>query len=242
MILSLEEFSKRIEFSLAPHFLNEYEIEKACIAAINSSVGVICVNPNYTRFVKKLIGNKKINLSTNIGFPWGTHNTEIKVMEAKKALSDGANQLDMVINVGALRSGKDKEVYSEIKSIVNIANKDCIVKVIIETWVLNEGEKIRVCKLIQEAGAHMVKTTTGVKTQYIEAFCGKRKPKGADLKDIKLLRKILHPNIKIKASGGVYTTEDVFKMIRAGADQFGVSKGIELIQEFKEKYIKGVEL
>lgn len=242
IFLSLKNFKERIEFSLAPHFLNEHEIEKKSIIAINSSVGVICVNPNYVKFVKKLIGNKKIKLSTNIGFPWGTHSTEFKVMEAEKALNEGSDQLDMVINTGTLRSGKDKEVFFDIKSIVNIAGPNCIVKVIIETWILNDNEKIRACKLIQEAGAQMVKTTTGVRTQYIKTFCRNKKPKGSDLKDIILLRKTLNPDIKIKASGGIYDIEDIFKMIKAGADHFGLSKGIKLIKDFEYKYKNGIEI
>lgn len=241
MFLALDDFKKRIELSMVPNFLNEEEIKKMCSAAINAGAGVICVNPNYIKLVKNLIGEKDINLSVNVGFPWGTHCTEFKVLEAKKAIKEGANQIDMVINVGALRSKEDDNVYSDIKAVVD-ASKNCLVKVIIETWVLNKDEKIRACKIVEEAGAHLVKTTTGVKTQYISEFSGIANPKGAEIEDIILFRKILKPTIRIKASGGVYSLVDAFAMIKAGADQLGVSKGIELIAEFKKQYKNGIEL
>jgi deoxyribose-phosphate aldolase len=237
----LDEFRRKIEFSMVSHIINENEFVTNCNKAVSAEVGVICVNPPYVSTAKKIIGNKKINLSVNVGFPFGTHMTETKVIEAKQGIKDGANQIDMVINVGALRSGKDNEVLEDIQAVVK-ASPGCLVKVIIESWVLNENEKIRVCKIIEKAGAHLLKTTTGVKTQYIKEFCNCDNPKGATINDILLFRKILSPHIKIKASGGIYTLEDAFKMIKAGADQLGVSKGIELIAEFKEKYPDGIEI
>lgn len=241
MFLTLDDFKKRVELSMVSNFLNEEEIKKMCNSAINAGAGVICVNPNYIKLVKNLIGEKDINLSVNVGFPWGTHYTEFKVLEAKKAIKEGANQIDMVINVGALRSKEYDSVYSDIKAVVDVS-KNCLVKVIIETWVLNKDEKIRACKIVEKAGAHLVKTTTGVKTQYISEFSGTANPKGAEIEDIILFRKILKPTIRIKASGGVYSLVDAFAMIKAGADQLGVSKGIELIAEFKKQYKNGIEL
>lgn len=241
MFLTLDDFKKRVELSMVSNFLNEEEIKKMCNSAINAGAGVICVNPNYIKLVKNLIGEKDINLSVNVGFPWGTHYTEFKVLEAKKAIKEGANQIDMVINVGALRSKEYDSVYSDIKAVVDVS-KNCLVKVIIETWVLNKDEKIRACKIVEKAGAHLVKTTTGVKTQYISEFSGIANPKGAEIEDIILFRKILKPTIRIKASGGVYSLVDAFAMIKAGADQLGVSKGIELIAEFKKQYKNGIEL
>jgi len=241
LLISLEDFKKRIEVSLVPHFFNEEEVEKNCKGAINSHVGVLCVNPDYVELVKKLIGNRDINLSANIGFPWGTHYTEFKVMETKKAINDGANQIDLVINVGLLRSRKDNEVYNDIKAVVDAAN-NCLVKVIIETWVLNKEEKLRACKIVEEAGAHCIKTTTGVKTQYIPKFTNKKILKGAEIEDIILFKKILKPSTKIKASGGIYSLNDALEFIRAGTDQLGVSRGVELIREFEKKYKNGFKL
>lgn len=242
MFISLENFKKRIEFSMVPHFLNESEIEEKCISAINAEVGVICVNPNYVKFVKALIGKNNIKLSANISFPWGTNITEFKVLEAQRALSDGADQLDMVIDVGALRSGKYKEVLNDIRSVVRVAGDKCIVKAIIETWCLSDEQKIIACKIVEKAGAKMVKTTTGVKTQYLDFFYNNKKPRGGEIKDIILLRQNLSPSIKIKVAGGVYSLEDAFKMIKAGADQIGASKGISLIKEFEKKYLEGIDI
>lgn len=241
MFISLDDFKKRIEISLVPHFFNEKEIKENCIEAINSNVGVICVNPDYVKFVKRLIGDRAINLSANIGFPWGTHCTEFKVLETKKAINDGANQIDLVINVGSLRSKKYIEVFDDIKAIVGVANS-CFVKVIIETWVLDEEEKFRACKIAEEAGANCVKTTTGVKTQYISKFTNKKNLKGAEIEDIVLFRKILKPSTKIKASGGIYSINDALEFIKAGANQLGVSRGVELIREFEKKYKNGFKL
>ena len=241
MNISFDEFRRRIEFSMVSHIINEEEVRINCENAVEAKVGVICVNPPNVSLSKKIIGNKKIDLSVNVGFPFGSHATEAKVVEAKQGIKDGANQIDMVINVGALRSGEDNKVLEDIKAVVE-ASPGCLVKVIIEAWVLNENEKIRACRLVEKAGAHLVKTTTGVKTQYIKRFCKCDDPKGATVEDIALFRKILSPHMRIKASGGVYTLEDAFEMIKAGADQLGVSKGIELIAEFKKKYKEGTEI
>lgn len=241
MNISFDEFRKRIEFSMVSHIVNEEEVRINCEKAVKSRVGVICVNPPYVLLSKKIIGNKEIDLSVNVGFPFGSHVTEAKVIEAKQGIRDGANQIDMVINVGALRSGKDNEALEDIKAVVE-ASPGCLIKVIIESWVLNENEKIRACQLVEKAGAHLVKTTTGVKTQYIKKFCKCDDPKGVTVEDIKLFRKILGPHMRIKASGGIYTLGDAFEMIKAGADQLGVSRGIELIAEFKEKYKEGTKI
>jgi deoxyribose-phosphate aldolase len=239
--ISFDEFRKRIELSMISHILSEEEVRINCEKAVAAKVGVICVNPPFVALSRRIIGNKKIDLSVNVGFPFGSYLTETKVIEAKQGIRDGANQIDMVINVGALRSGKDNEVLEDIKAVVK-ASPGCLIKVIIESWVLNENEKIRACSLVEKAGAHLVKTTTGVKTQYIKQFCKCNEPKGATVEDITLFRRILGPHMRIKASGGVYMLDDAFEMIKAGADQLGVSRGIELIAEFKEKYKEGIEI
>lgn len=241
MYVTYYEFISRIEFSMVSHFLSEEEVIKNCKDAVEAGVGVICVNPPYVSTAKRIIGKSGTNLSVNVGFPFGSHATEVKVFETKQGIRDGANQIDMVINVGALRSGKDKEVLDDIKAVVN-ASGGYLVKVIVEAWVLNENEKIKVCRLVEKAGAQLLKTTTGVKTQYIKQLYANGDPKGATIEDIKLFRKNLGPDIRIKASGGIYSIEDAIAMIKAGADQLGVSRGIELIKEFKIKYGNGIEI
>jgi deoxyribose-phosphate aldolase len=235
MIITLDEFRKKIELSLVNQYLCDKDIFDICQNAKNIKIGVICANPTYVKAVKMFLENTKINISANVGFPFGTNLTEVKVFETKKAIVDGANQIDMVMNVGALKSQKDDFVYSDIKEIVREAKKkDVLVKVIIESWVLNEEEKIRACKIVESAGADILKTTTGVKTQYLYKI--NSNPVGATVEDIVLFRSILGRNIKIKASGGIYDIKNAIELLKAGADQLGVSKGLELINEFISSY------
>jgi deoxyribose-phosphate aldolase len=241
MRISFDDFCKRIELSMVSHLLTSDDIKFKCKEGIKSNIGVICVNPTYVPIAKKIIGNSGTDLSVNVGFPFGTHLIDVKVMETKQGINNGANQIDMVINVGALRSGNYKLVSDEIKAVVGAASGRKV-KVIIEAWVLNRDEKIRACKIVEDAGADLVKTSTGVKTQYIKEFCNCEDPIGANLEDIILFRKVLSPKIKIKASGGVYSLDDAFKMLKAGADQLGVSKGMELISDFRKKYGEKTEI
>jgi deoxyribose-phosphate aldolase len=139
----------------------------------------------------------------------------------------------MVIDVGALRSGNDEQVERDIRAVVEAADGR-IVKTIIETWVLDDEEKERACRIAEAAGAGLVKTTTGVRTQYLEQFTSK--PLGAAVRDIELMRRVLSSHMKIKASGGIYTLDYALKLMEAGADQLGVSRGDELAREFAERF------
>jgi len=241
MFLDLDNFRKRLEFGVVSHFINKKEFEDKCRYALDSGVGVICVDPTYVKLARSIIGDQNVNLSSNVGFPSGTHLTKVKALEAEEAVKDGANQIDMVMNIGALRSGSYDEVLNDIKAVVNAA-PNCIIKVIIETWVLNYDEKVMACKLIEDAGAHLLKTTTGLVNKYITEFAQKEKLKGATIEDIKLFRRILSPKMRIKAAGGVDTIDDAIAMIKAGADQLGASKSMDLVNEFKKRYGKGVEI
>lgn len=233
MILTLEDFKKRIELSFVHQFVSKEDIYKFCKDALKAEVGVVCVNPVNIKLVKRLLKSSSINISGNVGFPFGSHLTEVKVLEAKKAIEHGANQIDLVINVGALKSKEDNLVHNDILEVVN-AVKGFTVKAIIETWVLNDNEKIRACKIAEKAGVDIVKTTTGVRTQYLKMV--NKTPKGAIVKDIILMRKVLNPRCKIKASGGIYELDYALTLLRAGAYQLGVSKGMQIIEEFVKKY------
>lgn len=241
MFLTFNNFRKRLELGVVSHFINKKEFEEKCRYALKSGVGVICVDPIYVKFAKSIIGEQDVNLSSNVGFPSGTHLTKVKVLEAEEAVKDGADQIDMVMNIGALRSGDYDEALNDIKAVVNAA-PNCIIKVIIEAWVLNHDEKVIACRLIEEAGAHLLKTTTGLENKYITEFTHKENLKGATIEDIKLFRKTLSPKMRIKAAGGVQTLDDAFAMIKAGADQLGASKSLDLVNEFKKRYIEGVEI
>ena len=239
MYLSLDDFKKRVEFSLCQPYASDDDVRSFCDEAIRVGVGVACVNPvNIPLTVKRLAG-QDIEISANVGFPFGSHPPEIKAMETRRAIEAGATQIDMVINVGALKSKKDNPVFEDIEGVVQAA-QGRPVKTIIETWVLTDDEKRRACRIAEKAGAALVKTTTGVRTQYLLNMTPE--PRGAIVTDIKLMRRVLNPAVRIKASGGIYTLDFALELIRAGADQLGMSQGERIIRRFQEIYIDGVEL
>ena len=239
MIMKLADFKKRLEYSLCQQFAGEEDVRAFCARALASGVGVICVNPVNLNLAAKLIEGADVELSSNVGFPFGTHYTEAKVLETRMSVEQGATQIDMVIDVGALRSGNDVRVEEDIRAVVDAA-AGRMVKTIIETWVLTDEEKDRACRIAERAGADMVKTTTGVRTQYLLQL--NDEPKGAVLNDILLMRRTLSPTVKIKASGGIYTLEYAMSLLRAGADQLGVSRGDELAAAFASRFGEQVDL
>lgn len=239
MYLSLVDFKKRVEFSLCQQHASDDDVRDFCNEAENVGVGVTCVNPVNIPLAVKLLEGKGIDISANVGFPFGSHLPQVKALEASCAVEEGATQIDMVINVGALRSRKDDLVFEDIQSVVEAA-QGRPVKTIIEAWVLTDEEKQRACRIAEKAGAALVKTTTGVRTQYLADITSD--PKGATIEDIRLMRKILKPSVKIKASGGIYTLNFALELIREGADQLGMSRGDRMIREFQEIYGEGLEL
>ncbi len=239
MYLTLKDFKKKLEYSLCQQFADNDDVREFCEKALAAGVGVICVNPVWVSLASSLVHGKDIELSGNVGFPFGSHHTEVKVIETRRAVEEGATQIDMVINVGALRSGEDGQVEDDIRAVVQAADGK-IVKTIIETWVLNRDEKERACRISELAGAGLVKTTTGVRTQYLQEFSDG--PVGAVKEDIILMRKVLSPHVRIKASGGIYTLDNALDLLQNGADQLGVSMGEKLAKEFQDRYGEGVEL
>lgn len=239
MIITLSEFRKKIEYSLCQQFSSDDDVRQFCNGAIKAGVGVVCVNPVNVKLTAELIKGNNTLVSGNVGFPFGSHYTETKILETKRCIGDGATQIDMVINVGALRSKNDDLVYKDIKSVID-ATDGYIVKAIIETWVLNDEEKKRASLIAEKAGAQIIKTSTGVRTQYIEKMGNN--VIGAKVGDIVMMRKILKPSTKIKASGGIYNIEYALNLIKSGADQLGVSEGEELIQQFLERFGQQVEI
>ena len=233
MQITLAEFKKRLEYSLCQQFAGEADVREFCNRAIHAEVGVICVNPVNVSLAAECIKEEDMELSSNVGFPFGFHPAEVKVLETRMSVRDGATQIDMVIDVGALRSGNDARVENDVRAVVEAADGR-IVKTIIETWVLNDEEKERACRIAEQAGAGLVKTTTGVRTQYLETFAAKTL--GAAVEDVKLMRRVLSPHMKIKASGGIYALDYALELMKAGADQLGVSRGDQLAREFSERF------
>ena len=239
MLIRLEDFRKRIEFSLCQQFASEKDVKIFVAKAITTRVGVVCVNPVHVALTARLLEGNNMDISGNVGFPFGTHPTAAKALETAFCVEAGATQIDMVMDIGALKSMKDDHVLEDIKEVVKNASGR-IVKVIIEAWVLSEEEKVRASKLVEEAGAQMVKTSTGVRTQYLNLV--NPEPRGATLEDIALIRTAISDDMKVKASGGIYGLDDAIAFLRTGADQLGVSKGAELIKEFEERYPDGIEI
>jgi deoxyribose-phosphate aldolase len=239
MYLSLVDFKKRVEFSLCQQHASDDDVRAFCRDAAEVGVGVACVNPVNIPLTVKLLGGREIEISANVGFPFGSHLPEVKAEEARRAVEAGATQIDMVINVGALRSQNHDLVLEDIQQVVAAA-RGCPVKTIIETWVLTDAQKQSACTIAEKAGAAMVKTTTGVRTQYLEQM--NADPAGATVVDMRLMRNVLSPAVKIKASGGIYTLDFALELIREGADQLGMSRGEQIIREFHEIYGDGLEL
>ncbi|HJG03419.1 MAG TPA: deoxyribose-phosphate aldolase [Megamonas funiformis] len=178
----------------------------------------ICVNPCWIELAHQELKNTDVKVCTVIGFPLGANTTEVKVFEAKDAIEKGAQEIDMVINIAMLKDKEYDYVENEIHQIVEAAKDKAIVKVIIETCLLTDEEKIKACELSQKAGADFVKTSTGFSTG------------GATVHDIALMRKTVGAEMGVKASGGVHTHEEALAMIEAGANRIGASAGVKLLK------------
>jgi len=194
------------------------QIAQLCYEARKYNFASVCVNPSHVKLCAELLKGSLAKVCTVIGFPLGATATDVKVFEAKNAIKEGATEIDMVINIGALKSGDLETVAKDIRSVVLAGHEgNALVKVIIETSLLNHDEKVTACLLSKEAGADYVKTSTG--------FSGG----GATVEDIELMRKVVGPTIGVKASGGVRTREDAENMIKAGATRIGASAGVKII-------------
>lgn len=192
-------------------------IEKLCKESIEYGFASVCVNPGYVPLAAKLLAGSSVKVCTVIGFPLGQNQTEVKAFEASMAAKYGAEELDMVINVGRLKAGDDEYVKNDIAAVVK-AGGGKLVKVIIETFLLTDEEKVRACRLAKEAGADYVKTCTG--------FMGG----GANVHDIALMRQTVGPEMGVKASGGVRDYESAKALIDAGATRIGASSGKKIVE------------
>lgn len=193
------------------------EIEEYCRQAVEHRFAAVCVNPCYVKLVAEKLKGTEVKVCTVVGFPLGANTPEVKAYEAAQAVAEGAVEVDMVINIGALKEGKLGYVEEEIRQVVQAA-QGALVKVIIETCYLSDEEKVLACLAAQRAGAHFVKTSTGFGTG------------GATVEDVALLKKTVGSRMGVKASGGIKNIKDAEKMLAAGADRIGTSSGIALLQ------------
>lgn len=214
----VEQLEKYIDHTVLKPESKDVDIQQACFDAKKYNFKAVCVNPTWVSYVADQLKDSDVNACTVVGFPLGANATAIKAAEAEQAVKDGATEVDMVINIGALKSEDFALVHDDIKAVVKAVNEKAIVKVIIETCLLNRHEKVRACEISKRAGADFVKTSTGFSTG------------GATAEDIKLMRSTVGPEMGVKASGGVRTYEDAVAMIEAGATRIGTSNGIALVE------------
>ncbi len=201
---------------------NQSAIRKLCAEAQEYGFASVCVNPTWVPLCASLLNGSAVKVCTVIGFPLGATLTGVKAFETSEAIAAGADEVDMVINVGWLKDGRDADVQQDIVAVVNAArtaSSSVLVKVIIETALLNDDEKRRACTLAQAAGADFVKTSTGFSSG------------GATTADVALMRRVVGESMGIKAAGGIRTQADAQSMIAAGATRLGASAGVQIMRE-----------
>lgn len=210
------EYNKLIDHTLLKPDATPEQILQLCNEAKEYHFMSVCVNPHYVPLAASVLEGSDVKVCTVVGFPLGMNNTKTKLEETELCLKLGATEIDMVINVGMLKAGEDDYVQNEIHLLKQaVGNK--ILKVIIETCLLTDEEKVRVCRLAKEAGADFVKTSTGFSKG------------GATVEDVRLMRETVGPEMGVKASGGVRTHEDLLAMVEAGANRIGTSNGTKII-------------
>ncbi|MCP1123458.1 deoxyribose-phosphate aldolase [Bacillus sp. 3103sda1] len=209
--------AKLIDHTVLKPNTTKEDVMKVLEEAKKYNFASVCINPTWVKLAAEELAGHNVDVCTVIGFPLGANTTETKVFETKDVIAKGATEVDMVINVGALKDGDNEFVENDIREVVQAAKGKALVKVIIETCLLTDEEKVRACELSVKAGADFVKTSTGFSTG------------GATAEDITLMRKTVGENVGVKASGGVRTREDAEKMIEAGASRIGASASVAIV-------------
>ena len=215
--------AKYIDHTALKATTTKQDIEKLCEEAREYGFASVCVNAYYVPLAKKLLAGSDVKVCTVIGFPLGATTKEAKANEAVKAVADGANEVDMVMNASAMKSGDLKYVESDIKLVVDSVPEETCVKVILETCYLTLDEVKKASELAMKAGANFVKTSTGFGTD------------GATIENVKAMKEVVGGNLEVKASGGVKTIETAIQMIDAGATRIGTSSGVELAKGIKSE-------
>jgi deoxyribose-phosphate aldolase len=221
--LTLEQVAKTIDHSLLRPELDTEAVRAGCELARAYDVASVCVKPCDVALAHELLAGSTVAVSTVIGFPHGASTTAVKAFEAERAIADGATELDMVLNIGRLRSGAADEVRADIRAVVEVAAGRALVKVILENAYLDEAQKVLGCRLSEEAGADFVKTSTGFA------------PSGATLDDLRLMRESVSPRVAIKAAGGVRTLDALIDAMNAGASRVGATATKAMLEEFKAR-------
>ena len=220
-MLDVKKILSRCDHTLLGQTATWEQMKKICDEGMQYGTASVCIPPSYVKQAKEYVG-EKLAICTVIGFPNGYNTTAVKVFETKDAIANGADEIDMVINIGKLRQGLDGEVCEEIRQI-KAACGEKILKVIIETCLLNEDEKLRMCKIVTEAGADYIKTSTGFSTA------------GATLEDVRLMRANVGEKVLVKAAGGISGLEDAENFLNEGADRLGTSRVVKAVQGIEGK-------
>jgi len=221
MKMTKQQLASMIDHSLLRPNATLEELRKLCQEAVEYGFKAVCINPIFVADAVSLLKGKDVLVSSVVGFPFGTHSSQIKAKETAEVIELGARETDMVIRVGALKDKRDQDVVKDIRTVVDVA-RGFPVKVILETCYLTEEEKVRGCRLVMEAGGAFVKTSTGFASG------------GATFEDVKLIRNAVGKDFGVKAAGGIRTLEEALKMIEAGANRVGTSSSVAIIQKFDQ--------
>jgi deoxyribose-phosphate aldolase len=222
--LTERDIAKTIDHSLLRPELDDAFVEAGCRLAATYDVASVCVRPADVRRAKSLLEGTDVAVGTTIGFPHGNQATEVKVFEARRALTDGATELDMVLQIAALKSGRDADVEADIRAVVEVGHAaGAIVKVIFENAYLTDDEKVRACRLSEAAGADFVKTSTGFAAS------------GATHDDLRLMRANTSPHVRIKAAGGVRTLDALLAVMELGVTRIGATATEAIILDFRAR-------
>lgn len=225
--ITYRQLAKTIDHSLLRPELTQAEVIAGCELAKKYDVASVCVKPCHVRLAAELLRGSDVQVGTVVGFPHGSQTQSAKVFEAQEAIANGAAELDMVINIGELRSGHAETVAAEVRAVVDCARqsvKPVLVKVILENAYLTDEQKVQGCKLVEQAGADFVKTSTGFA------------PSGATLEDLKLMRATVGPQVQVKAAGGVRTLEALLAVIDVGVTRCGATATAAILDEFGKLY------
>jgi deoxyribose-phosphate aldolase len=213
------ELARYIDHAILKPDAKDSDVIKLCREALEYKFASVCVNPYHVKLADSFLHGTEVKVCTVIGFPLGATTKEVKSFEAAQAIESGAAEIDMVLNVGALKSGKLEAVEEDIRSVADVCKGKALLKVIIETCLLTDEEKVTACEISKKAGADFVKTSTGFSTG------------GATVSDIALMRRTVGPEMGVKASGGIRTLDSALKLIEAGATRIGASASISILNE-----------
>jgi deoxyribose-phosphate aldolase len=214
------EIARLIDHTLLKPEATRDHIDRLCEEALRFEFASVCVNPCYVAQAAQALRDSRVNTCAVVGFPLGATLTSAKAFEASEAIRLGAREIDMVISIGALKSGDDSAVEAEIRAVCELCHRSgAICKVIIETGLLTEDEKVRACRAAMNAGADFVKTSTGFGHG------------GATVEDVKLIRSVIGPTMGVKASGGIRTWRDCEQLLAAGATRIGSSSSVKILEE-----------